>query len=367
MTLKYQPSAASESATGAPAATMFKDYIEERSGGKIEIEIIWGQAIATYDEVDDALIDGRLDLAYSIPAYDPSRYPAFNALMAYSQYAPTSPLVGELSAGAMMSELAWENEAVTSEFTDQGLTVLSSMINGGEYYFMCNPNNTGVEASDWSGRSVRAGSTMNELVIRAADSSPVSMQYGEMFEGLQRNVVDCAFAQFAAATNFGIPDVAPNISHLTEGSFAGRVSNVQLAGSSWENLPLAYKQIIFDAEEHGWAGWQRNIVDSKAIGIEQAVDANGEIGPLPDDVQSTMIEAQAQAITDAEESGLMDPAVADRAQELADKWEGVPEELGYADEGDLTEVPEWYEPGEVDFLPFSTRLYEDVVLPHRPE
>jgi TRAP-type C4-dicarboxylate transport system substrate-binding protein len=367
VTLKYQPSASSAESTGAPSAEMFKEYIEERSGGKIEIEIIWGQAIAPYTEIDDALADGRLDLAYTIPAYSPSEYPAFNALMAYSQFGPTSPMAAELSTGAMMAELAWSNEAVMAEFEDQGLTVLSSMISGGEYYMMCNPDNTGVETEDWGGRSVRAGSTMNELVIRGAGASPVSIEYGEIFEALQRNTVGCAFVQFAAATNFGIPEVAPNISYLTEGSVAGRVSNIQLAGSSFQNLPLAYQQIIFDAEQYSWGGWQRNVVDSKALGIEQAVGANGEIGPIAEDVQQEMIDAQLAAVRDAEEQGLMAPEVEDQAKELAEKWAGVPAELGYEDGGDLLDINDWYTPGEVDFMPFATKLYEDVVLPHRPE
>lgn len=170
--------------------------------------------------------------------YQPSEFPAFNALMVYSQLGHSSPNADELATGAILAELAWSNEDVQSESEGKGLTVLPSMNSGGEYYIMCSLKNAGVELDGWHGRSIRAGSTMNELVVKAAGATPVSMEYGETFEGLQRNVLGCAFIQFAAASSFSVPEVAPNISYLTEGSFAGRASSIVLAGPSFNDLPL---------------------------------------------------------------------------------------------------------------------------------
>lgn len=240
-------------------------------------------------EVDEVL--GDLDPVTL--KYQPSEFPAFNALMAYSRLGPPSPNADELATGAMMAELAWSNEDVQSEVEGKGLTVLPSMIIDGEYYIMCNPKNAGVELDDWHGRSIRAGSTMNELVVKAAGATPVSMEYGETFEGLQRNILGCAFIQFAAASNLSVPEVAPNISYLTEGSFAGRASNIVLAGPSFNDLPFR----------------------------------------LPADHLRC----------------------------------GVTQENGVEDRGGLDDINDWYERDSIDFLPFAEVLYEDVVVPHRPE
>ncbi|WP_349827271.1 C4-dicarboxylate ABC transporter substrate-binding protein [Brevibacterium litoralis] len=366
VTLTYQPAAPSETSTSGPAALMFADYIEERSGGKITVDIVWAQAIAGYTEVDDALVDGRLDLAFSIPAYSPQEYPEFDGLMAYSQFSPTSVLTGELVTSAMLQELAWEQDDVIGGFEEKGLTVLSSMVSGGEYYMMCGPDHTGVEMDHWQGRSIRAGSTMNELVIQGVNGNPVSVQYTEAFEALQRNTIDCAFVQFAAATNFGLPEVAPNISYLTDSAIAGKATNTHLAGTSFQDLPLAYQQIIFDAEPYHWAGYQHHAVDSKRLGVAMSEEAGGEIQPLPDDVQTAMIEAQQQAVVDEVNKGTVGEDVEARAVELAEKWSTVPGELGFEDGGDLLDIADWYTGGPEDLLPYAERLYEEVTVNHRP-
>lgn len=367
VTLTYQPVAASQEALGAAGPLMFQEYIEERSGGKIEIDIVWGQAIAPYGEVHDALQDGRLDLASFIPAYVPDEFPAFNALMAYSHFGSSSPFAGHLANTAMLTELAWDSEAVIDEFETLGLTVLSPMGNGGEYYMMCNENNLGVEVEDWEGRTVRAGSPLNAKVISSVGASPVSIEYPELFEALQRNTADCAFAQFPSASDFGVPSVAPNISYMTEWASAGKGTTIQLAGSVWETLPLAYQQIIFDAEKYSLAGSQDFVMGTLTDGIQQAIEAGGEVEPLASDVQETVRDAQLDEISAIEDAGLMDSNLAEQARESAEKWADVPSDLGYEDGGTLAEINDWYTPDEVDFLPFATELYEEAVLPHRPE
>lgn len=74
LTITFQPSAASQNSVMAPAGTVFKEIVEERSNGKITVDIVWGQAIAGYDEVHDALADGRLDVAYTLPVYQPDEW-----------------------------------------------------------------------------------------------------------------------------------------------------------------------------------------------------------------------------------------------------------------------------------------------------
>src|SRR5690606_36283880 len=127
----------------APSAQAFKESIESRSKGQIEVEIVYGQAIAGYTELPDALVDGRVDIAHLVPSYLPAEFPAFNDLMTVSQLAPTSPLVGEMATSAMLNDLAWSNEAVLREFEDAGLTPLTPLTpqaNSGEYFFLCNPD-----------------------------------------------------------------------------------------------------------------------------------------------------------------------------------------------------------------------------------
>ena len=102
----YQAGAQGPNSVSAQSAHAFKEYVEERSGGKITVEVIWAQAIAGYSEIDDALSDGRIDVSYALPIYDPSTYPAFDALATTSAGLPNSPVVGELVGNAAIIDLS---------------------------------------------------------------------------------------------------------------------------------------------------------------------------------------------------------------------------------------------------------------------
>src|SRR5690625_4190012 len=58
VTLTYQASAGSPNSIVAQKGIAFQEAVEERSNGQIEIDIVWGQAIAGYPEMIDALTDG---------------------------------------------------------------------------------------------------------------------------------------------------------------------------------------------------------------------------------------------------------------------------------------------------------------------
>ncbi|WP_410980645.1 hypothetical protein, partial [Bacillus subtilis] len=119
-TIKFQPSSASPDSVMAPAGTVFKEIVEERSGGKITVELVWGQAIAGYAEVHDALSDGRLDVAYTLPVYDPAQFAAVNDLGTVMAALKPSPFLGELVANAVGNELGWNNQATLDTYEEMG-------------------------------------------------------------------------------------------------------------------------------------------------------------------------------------------------------------------------------------------------------
>ncbi|GAA4513854.1 TRAP transporter substrate-binding protein DctP [Brevibacterium yomogidense] len=368
VTLVYQPASSSPDDTGAPSALAYKEAIEERSNGQIEVEIVYGQAIASYTEVIDALSDGRVDIAHTVPAYLPSEFPAYNELMSFSQLAPTSPLVGEMATNAMLSQLAWENDAVLQEFEDKGLVPLTPQVNSGDFFFVCNPQNAeNSTADDWQSRQIRIGTQDSEAAVRDMGANPVSLEYVEAFEALQRNTIDCTMTQLGSAAVFGVTTVAPNISYLTEGSFAGRAAAAHLGGTGFSNLPLAYQQIVFDAQPDYFALWNQHLADSNVMAVEQANENGGTITALPDEVQNTIRDSQAGAIVDTGDSETITQAIASDPEAIGESWMSVADEMGYADGGDLQSIGDWYSPDDYDFLPYATKIYEDVFLPHRPE
>src|SRR5699024_2526008 len=107
VTIDYQIPATSMESPQAPMGTTFKEAVEERSGGKITVDLAWNQSIAAYDELHDALADGRVDMAFTLPSYDPARFPAFNALNDMLGGDPSSPMLGEMIVNTVAADVAW--------------------------------------------------------------------------------------------------------------------------------------------------------------------------------------------------------------------------------------------------------------------
>lgn len=366
VTLTFQPYAASPNSPAAAGAHAFMEAVEARSGGKIEFDVAWGQSIAAYPEVDDALVDGRLDIAYSVPIYFPAEYPLTDAYNKVSHYSMASPMVGEAISHAMMTEAGWNDPKVIEQYTDKGLVPLNPLVSSGNYWLAC--NSPGTAPDDWQGRQIRIGGSAQTPVSEAIGASPVSMEYGEAFEALQRSTVDCTFVQGQVAGSTGLMEAAPYGSTFADSRITGGVTAGQVAGSSFANLPLAYQQIIFDAVAIDYFhGQVLNVVEGSAQAVSDAKEAGGGLTAIDPEVEETISKTQEENVDAVIEDGLLPEDIRDQLGESADKWTGIVEELGYEDGGELADLDEWYEPGSVDFRPLAERLFEDAAAQHRPE
>lgn len=363
VTLTYQSPAASENAVIARSTLQFKEYVEERSDGKITIDVVWGPAVAGYAEVDDALTDGRLDLAYTLPIYNIAEYSALDALSTLSAYAPSSPLAGEAASYAMLSQLAWESEELLEEFSGKGLEVLSPLTNTGQYGTWCSSSEDGLDA--WTGNSVSVSTAANNDIVDALGGSPTFLEFTETFEALERNTVSCAMINQPVAASGGIVEVAPHLLFSASGS-PSKVSGSNVAGSSFANLPTAYKQILFDSEIASFDGWLQHIENAIVSNVETIEAEGGSITPISDEAQAIVDETQDQIIQGHVDEGTLSSDQVDRAKELAEYWSGATSDAGLEDGGILADFSEWYDPDAVDFVPVGERLFEDVFIDHRP-
>ncbi|HLR44686.1 MAG TPA: C4-dicarboxylate ABC transporter substrate-binding protein [Brevibacterium sp.] len=366
VTLKIQPYAASPDAEAAVAEQSFMDAVEERSDGKITFDVAWGQSIAGYPEVDDALADGRLDISYSVPIYFPGEYPLVDAYNKLSHYTTAGPLTGEAITQAQMSEAGWNHPEVLAEYTDKGLTPLNPLVTSGNYWAACNAEGTSPE--DWQGRQIRIGGSAQTPISEAIGASPVSMEYGETYEALQRSTVDCTFIQGMVAGSTGLLEVAPHVSTFGEERMTGAVTAGHVAGSRFDGLPLPYQQIIFDAANIDWFHGQiAAMVGSSGAAVSDVKAAGGTFTEIDQEVEDSILATQEELVDGLIAEGVVDEGLRSGLQDGADKWTGIVEEMGYTDAGDLSELDEWYDADSTDFRPLGERVFEEGALAHRPE
>ena len=363
--ITYQAGAQSPQSVSARNGHGFKEYVEERSGGKITVDIVWGQAIAGYSEIDDALQDGRVDVSYALPIYNPTEHPQFNALATATAGMPNSPVVGEMVGNAALVDLAWNSQELLDNYEEQGLVPLTPMISTGSYVSVCTDEGTSLD--DMKGRQIRVASVAHENQVTAMGASPVSMEYVEVFEALQRGTVDCTFAQTLPSEESGLFEVAKHVAYTTEqNSLSGRSAGANLAGSGFQALPLAYQQIIFDSQMSGFAESNQVIAEGHAKSMTQLEEAGGEIGPMADDTDQQIGETNDALFEEIEESGLIGTDVQARTQEAVEKWQQIVADAGIEDGGGYEDMNDWYVEEDIDFDAIAEQLFQEAALPHRP-
>ncbi|WP_029088483.1 hypothetical protein [Brevibacterium album] len=363
VTLTFQPAAASATSVMAPAGSVMADLIEERSGGKIEVEVVWGQAVAGYDTVHDALADGRLDLAYTLPIYQPAEFEAFNDLATTTALLPSSPFVGEMLPYAVYNDLGWTNEAVLTAYEERGLTPLTPFLPTAGYYTAC--AEPVLTEDDWRGTQTRIGSVAQDRMIREMGGAPVSMEYTETYEALQRGSVDCNLGPTAATAEGGLLEVAPHLGYTTDVSYP-RAAAAFLAGAGFSDLPLAYQQIIFDSTSLAAGGVARSYTDGAEAMISAAKAQGGTVSAYGGALQERVGEISHELTAEAIEGGNLPEDTAEVIRASAEAWTAQLEELGYADGGKTEDFDEWYD-AETDFAPFAQAVYESsAAMEHRP-
>ncbi|WP_101652920.1 C4-dicarboxylate ABC transporter substrate-binding protein [Brevibacterium ihuae] len=362
VTVDYQIPATSMQSPQSPMGTHFKEAVEEMSDGKITVELQWNQSIASYDELHNALADGRVDMAFTLPSYDPARFPAFNALNQILAGDESTPVVGELVTNLAAAELSWNSPEILAEYEENDVTPFVPVMASGEYYTVCTDPATDLDA--WQGLQVRVGSPAASDMVSHVGGSPVSIAGVEAYEALQRGTIDCSLAVLSDVVQGGFFEVAPNLGYTTSTSFP-RVSGAILTGTDVEQMPLAYQQILFDSFSAYFHGQQVANINAKAEAVVAAKDQGVGIEEAAEDLQAevnSFADGKRQEVAD---SGIIGDDILDRMATVREEWTTEVEELGFSDGGSLADMDEWYDM-DTDFRPLGDAFMEKTMMDHRP-
>jgi TRAP-type C4-dicarboxylate transport system substrate-binding protein len=366
ITLNTQSPAPKGSATGKNVEK-YLDAVTKWSDGKITFKVAYANAVAPPTESDNALLDGRLDLAQVLPLYEPAEFPANAALIEAGFISDQSAVVGNLQSNAWPNQVAFGTAEIEKEFEDHGMKVLLPVYNSGANVLFC--ANSRLDLASLKGVEVASGGQAQSNQVKALGGSPSSVAYPEIFESLQRGVVDCTVSSMTVGVLGGFVSVAPHLVVDTNAGFALAPGAMAMSKDKWDTLPLVAQQLLWDRldvflrsniEDKIWP----NIVDA----AKQAKAAGGGIeGFAPD---------AAKAINDANDKMLADlrgtKAVADGnklvddAKAASDAWLKTVRSLGFEDAGDYNGFAASYRPGQIDLDPYVKKVYDEIFLPHRP-
>lgn len=369
---EVEPIVLTAQTTGSPGITLnraIEEYVvalDEWSGGKITVDLTYGNAIAEPAEVPAALSDGRIDFGTVTPTYDVSRFQAFNLLDQVGFLGLHTPVLGTLQVNAGLLEAGFDTPEIYEEAERQGFTYLMPYGMTDAYGLGCIDART--DLSELSGAQVRAGSTLQASQLSALNASPVSVSYPEVYESLQRGVIDCQLSALWLADLGGSVSLSPEWTFSDEVGFSRPAYALGFSLNTWESLPLVAQQLMHDRldvfiENRIQALWEGN-----ASALAEVENSGGAISEFAADAETALAEFNSGLLDETRESSVAGAAeFVDRAEESTDGWLTLlTDDLGYTDEVGYDEFGPWFTENGVDLTEYMQRVVTDILNENRP-
>lgn len=353
--------------TASRAWDAYAAAIKDWSGGQIEVEVVYSNAIAPPAEVNSALADGRLDLSMVIPGYEPARFPASNALADLSFLGRHSQLVGVLQTSASFLEAAWATPEIHQEYEREDVKLLLPFGPVESPGLACSEQRESL--GETRGVPTRVAGSVHIQQIKALGMSEVSLPFTELYEGLQRGTVECAVTGYIGAAVTGIVPVAKHWTIHPETGFGRIPFGLGFGLAEWESLPLAAQQLLYDRIDVFLEEWILGQWESSTEVLASIEKEGGSVSQFDAGARDALQRANEQIVNDARGSEAVEDgdAFVRRVSDAADKWlKIVTEELGYTDKVGDDEFASWFTRDAVDLDGFIDRVRSDILAPHRP-
>ena len=366
VTLAIQSTGPKGSATGR----RFEDYaaaVEDWSGGKITFEFTYSNGMAAPDEVHLALADGRLDVGSVMPALVPGDLPAANALGDLSHLGRQTPVDWMLQWHGIMLEMAAATGDVDREYEKHGMKLLLPAFGSGAYMPYC--TGPGTSPAALHGRGVASQSKVQNREAEALGMTPTSISYAEMFEGLQRGVIDCAFSTVTGAALGGFIPAAPHVAYAEEEGFNSPAGSIAISLARWNELPLAAQQLMYDRLDVLLQANFEGAWENTAAAVEAVLDAGGELSSFDADAVARLSAVHDAVEREVAESDAVSDgaALVDVARTAEKDWATRIDELGIDGVGtSYADFPAWYAKGVPDLQPYFEALWKGAMGERRP-
>lgn len=230
-----------ESAAHALAMQSFMEKITERTDGKVTFESYWSGTLHPAAESLSAIESGLTDITFMTTTSVPDQLPiaSWQALM--TQGAIPSEYPTSLVAGTAVQIADYETGAIAEELATHEATPLLAW-NTAPYPILCKPEVTDV--SDLAGLTARTPGINWTYELEALGMTTASIPLSDVYEGIQRGIVQCHLGTASTVITLGMWDEAK---YFIPAGFSTAAGSVILMNSeTLTSLPEEVQEIIFD-------------------------------------------------------------------------------------------------------------------------
>ena len=287
--------------------------VDQATKGRVKITIYPGGALSTAVQLYDTVRTGVADLAWFLQGYTPGKFPLTSVV----------ELPFMASSSKQGSSALWELYENSPEMQAEygGVKVLSMwVVDPGQ---LMTSRKVVRNFDDVKGLKIRIGSDTTKATAEALGAVPILMAINELYDSLQKGVVDGTLLGTSAIRTFKLQNL---LKGLTIGNFFVNAHALGINKNSWAKIPAEDQKIIMDLAGLRLAKITGLKFDSEGqVGYDDAKAAGVEIVQLPPAEMSRWTGAVAgiyqQWIADMKAKGLPGQQLYDKTREILKKYE----------------------------------------------
>lgn len=233
------------------------DEIKKRSGGKITVRIFWAESLGKSTEILDLVSKGAVELGATFPSYYPSQLPLSGAPNAL-------PMVFADAAQAqkVMTALAETKHLVAEHKRNNVRPLIYHSLN--LYHTLCTKPVTTI--ADYSNLRIRSYGQFVPHLWGALNAVPVNASTSEIYDGLLRGNLDCAYYSYDLAHAFKLHEAAK---HQGTANF-GALSTYPIYANQklWDQWPAEVRELITQVSKEAGEKTVMDVQAAEAKAIE---------------------------------------------------------------------------------------------------
>lgn len=274
----------------------FLKELEEKTAGEITYDMYSAGALGEPDSQYDMAVTGTADIALSVHGFTPGRFPLVSIV--------ELPFLAETAGDS--SELLWALYEEFDEFQAEHDETIPLSLFTVDPAQMLSADKKIESPEDLKGLRVRSPSPLANEIIETLGGVPVSMPMGEVYDSLQKGVVDVALAPISEAKDYNLHEVSE---YITVGNFSATPFFIVMNKDIYESFSEEQQEIVDDISGE-------KIVKAAA---QSAVEASAEGRELAEESGVEIIDLSEEQLAEWEEV----------LQPVYDKWIDDMEEQGY--------------------------------------
>ncbi|MFC0560521.1 TRAP transporter substrate-binding protein [Halalkalibacter alkalisediminis] len=201
----------------------FIKQMEEATDGRVTGTLYPANALGEANAQYDLVVNGVADMSMSLHGYNPGRFPLTGVT--------ELPFMGENATDA--TRIFWSLNETFPEIEQEHEGTKIGWLFKNDPAQLLTVDKPIHSPEDLKGLRIRTPSPSANGILESYGAIPVSMPMGDVYEGMQRGVVDGALAPASVITNFQLADVT---NYITKGNFYTSSIFVVINPNTWSKI-----------------------------------------------------------------------------------------------------------------------------------